>query len=322
MNNLKRTACTSLAALAAAVGIAGEAAAQQTPIRDLVVYGLQGDKLGGPPGTLFRWVPADGTYQKINDTYNAANGAVLWDQEWLAWIPGGPFAGAYTSCNKDGPGPYKKRLINMSLFDATGQVNAFHMDAYIRGSVAFEDPVGSGNWKIYGARSQGVNGSIVIIDPATGGFTHLADVDDIMEGLALDASGRLFGVSIDEGTSDSWLWEISRTPGVGTPWPHKVIAGADRMESLEFAFGDKVPAFSGMPAGTAGWAPGAFANGTLMGFADDLNALYIINPLTGEGVPLDAIEGKPITVPWEDVEGLVFLTKLRDPMSAIFHGWD
>jgi hypothetical protein len=134
-------------------------------------------------------------------------------------------------------------------------------------------------------------------------------------GLARDFNGVYY--SVEHVGNNSQIWIID--PLTGAAFAPGPAVAARRVEALEVAVGDTVPAFSGLPAATAGWS---FDAGVLMGFSDNDEKLFVFNTLTGAGVELTSIAGNPITVPWTDVEGIVFLTETKDPGTAVFGGSD
>lgn len=325
--SISRTLLATAAGLGLAVQVHGQP--EPTPISELVIYGLDGDfgtnGEGGSPGRLFRFVPGDnGAYQSIGPTVLASTGQELWDWEALAFVPGGPAMGLYAVPNDNQVGPAKFRLVKISMFDATCTIVGTEDLGNFRGATVIKN--GAGEWRILGHRTAGPQSYLMVVNPATGarepypgwvlnGGTEL-EVNKRMWGLARDINGVLFGVT-HQG-NESQIWRIDMATGAATALSGGA-ANAPRVEALEFAFGDTTPAFSGLPAATAGWP---FERGTLMGFADDNETMYVFNPETGLGVPLATIAGFPIDVPWTDVEGLVFLTKLQDPQSPIFAGFD
>ncbi len=316
----------SLVSVAAVLCITGPAIAQDTPISELVIYGLDGDfgmsGEGGAPGRLFRFHPGSGTYQVIGDTYLAGTSIPLWDWESLAYIPDGPTKGAYSVPLDQQSGSPKQKLIQVNLFDASCTVVGSADLGNVRGLTPVK--IG-GQWKLQAVRTQGNTSRLFVINPATGapeGSESVVDTDPgpgvssvRLFGLARDAIGALLAVS--HVGNQSRIWEIDPSNGAATSLGP--AANAPRVEALEVAVGNSVPAFSGLPAGTLGWP---FDRGVLMGFADDNATMYIFNPLNGAAEPLTSIEGNPITVPWTDIEGIMFLTETQDPGAYVFDGCD
>ncbi len=319
-------AARSLLSIAAVLVLSGPAVAQNTPISELVIYGLDGDfgmaGEGGAPARLFRFHPGAGTHQVIGDTYLAGTAVKLWDFESLAYIPDGPNMGAYSVPLDQQSGSPKEKLIRISLFDASCTIVGSAALGNVRGMTPCK--IG-GQWKLRAVRTQGNTSRLFVINPATGapeGAELMVDSDPgsgvssmRLFGLATDAIGALLAVS-HEG-NQSRIWQINPTTGAATSLGP--AANAPRVEALEVAVGDSVPAFSGLPAATLGWP---FSRGVLMGFADDNATMYVFNPANGAAEPLTSIEGNPITVPWTDIEGIVFLTETQDPGKYVFRGCD
>jgi hypothetical protein len=174
-------------------------------------------------------------------------------------------------------------------------------------------------------RTSGASSRLSVINPATGareGAEIIIDSDPgpgvssmRLYGLARDLNGVYYGV--EHVGNNSLIWVIDAATGAATaPWP---ADNARRVEALEVAVGNTIPAFSGLPAATAGWP---FDAGTVMGFGDNDAMLYVFNTMTGQGEPVASISGNPIVVPWTDIEGIVFLTTSQDPQNFIVKGWD
>jgi hypothetical protein len=316
----------TLLSAAAALCLGGPAIADETPLSELVIYGLDGDYgftgEGGPPGRLFRFVPGEGTYQVIGDTLLEGTGQQIWDWEALCYIPDGPNKGAYAVPNDNQAGATCQKLTRISMFDATVTLVGSENLGNVRGMTVAR--IG-GEWKIMAVRTNGGSSRFFIIDPATGARETpelMIDRDPgpgvasmRLWGLARDVNGVVY--SVDHQGNRSQLWIIDPATGAATaPGP---AVDADRVEALEVAVGNTIPAFSGLPAATAGWP---FDAGVLMGFADDDTTLVVFNTLTGAVADVTSIAGNPVTVPWTDVEGLVFLTKDQDPQNFIIQGFD
>lgn len=317
-----------VSALAAAAALMASAPlpAQETPIEELIIYGLDGDYgasgEGGPPGRLFRFRPADGTYKDLGGTYLEGTNFPLWDWESLCYIPSGPNKGAYSVPCEDQAGAPSQKLVRISMFDASCAVVGTMNLGNVRGMTVAQF---AGEWKIVAARTNGNSSRLSIINPANGlreGPELIVDSDPgpgvtsmRLFGLARDLNGVYYG--IEHVGNNSKLWRIDLASAAATaPWP---ADNSNRVEALEVAVGNTIPAFSGLPAATAGWN---FDAGTLMGFGDNDEVLYVFDMMTGQGEPIVSIAGNPITVPWTDVEGIVFLTEKQDPQSFIVEGWD
>ncbi|MHC4769666.1 MAG: hypothetical protein ACYTEI_13280, partial [Planctomycetota bacterium] len=137
----------------------------------------------------------------------------------------------------------------------------------------------------------------VLINPVDGSISLAFSIPGIeFEGLAQGPDGTMYA------STDSALYTIDVSTGVETKIGN---TPTDKMEALEYAFGDGAPQIN-IPGIPAAWT----ADGALIGF-DDGGELMIIDPASGAA---QEYIGAFSTI---DCEGLVFLTQLTDPYGKI-----
>lgn len=270
------------------------------------MYGIDGDTR-----TLLRYVFGADDFKEIGTVTNQW-GEPMDDFESLAYVPEGPMRGFYTSVNS---GPYERRLIRVNGLDATATVYPVATGpGYIRGMVAYEPEPDA--WAILAVTTRGgaTVRELVSIDPATGVATFVMTLGRVYEGIALDAEGTLFGV-VHDPPNASELWIVDPDPADGVWGPESLIGSHPwpRVEALEFAFGDATPPLEGLPPPAHTWDA---SRGVLFGFSDNADALVVLNAETGQAVEHETAFA---TV---DCEGLVFLTRLRDPYDEVTDGFD
>ena len=138
----------------------------------------------------------------------------------------------------------------------------------------------------------------VWINPVDGSISLAFSIPGIeFEGLAQGPDGTMYA------NTDTALYTIDMSTGTET------LVGntpTNKMEALEYAFGDGAPRID-IPGVPASWT----ANGALIGF-DDGGELMIIDPATGNATEYI---GAFTTL---DCEGLVFLTKSTDPYGSVW----
>jgi hypothetical protein len=218
------------------------------------------------------------------------------DTEALGYIPGGPGKGLYCVPRKGGLGG---KLIRINGLDASATVVA---DLGLNGVQGMVARYNSGKWELIVGHEPAGNTrrELYSVDPVTGAatFMFLLEWED-PDGLAIDANGTLYM------TDDNDLYTVDWSDGTITDIGG--ISGYSRTEALEFAFGTASPEVSigGVPSS---WT----ANGALFGFDDGDEALFIIDPATG-----DTIEYGPCSFVTVDCEGLVFTTKWKDGYGQI-----
>ena len=170
-------------------------------------------------GVLFEYDPATGVYTKKLDFDGAANGRYPYG----SLAPGG--SGKLYGMTYSGGTSYFGVLFEYD--PATGVYTKKHdfegaaNGRYPRGSLAL-----GGNGKLYGMTNQGgtfYSGVLFEYDPATGGYTKKLDFDGAANGsypfssLAASGNGKLYGMTISGGTSNSGvLFEYYPATGVYT----------------------------------------------------------------------------------------------------------
>jgi hypothetical protein len=282
-----------------AVNAAGEGDPPQlTDIDEVVMYGIDADTF-----ELLRYNFATDEYVRIG-VVKDQDDAVVKDVEGLALIPHGPHKGLYGSANFFLEQP--SRLVRISGIDARATICPARIGwDKVEGLVAFQDP-DTFEWLLLAAAAD-PDPSLIAIDPVTGEGTLVRETENRYQGLAMEGE-RLFGTSRDP----ALLYEID--PDSGAESLIGDLGGYRKVEALEYAFGDeecriKIP-LEGHEVVPDSWT----MVGVLFGFADDEDALLIINAETAESVR------------WEcsfrtiDCEGLVFTTQQRDPFGPIVAG--
>ncbi len=267
-----------------------------TEIEEVVMYGIDADTY-----ELLRYTFGADQYISLGVVMDS-NQDVITDIEGLSLIPHGPHKGLYGTANFHNARP--SRLVRINPLDATATVCPSDIGYdNVEGLVAVKDP-DTYEWSLLAAARQPQT-SLITIDPATGAGSLVMETANHYEGLALAPDGTLYG-TVDEPTG---LWTIDVEAGsetlVGT------IDNYTEVEALEYAFGDgeeriKIP-LTGADVVPDSWTMA----GVLFGFADDQDALLIINAATGKAVEWEC-SFKTI-----DCEGLVFTTNLRDPFGPI-----
>lgn len=294
--------------------------AQATQLDDVLMYGIDADT-----NKLLRYHFDSDTFVEVGVVKDQTN-TLVEDIEGMAYIPSGPNKGFYGTTNFKDNDPTK--LIKINPMNARAWMFPNPVGFWkVTGLVAYQDP-GTGEWTLIGATKNtdeaDLQAKLITIDPdvtspTRGIGTQIMDLGIMMmSGLAIDANGTLYGVDrglnnpgeVPPGT-ESDLYIIDPFPAPGTlthigalPW--------NKVEALEFAFGDYDPKIVAVPGVPGPWR----ANGLLFGFSDAFDMLMIIDPSSGNAVPFP---GSFITV---DCEGLVFVTYLSDPLYEALLGYD
>ena len=293
------------------------AQAPVTDIKDVFMYGIDADTF-----ELLRYNLSTDVFVSVGIVRDQL-GNIVKDVEAMAYIPFGPRKGFYGVTNYLDKNP--SRLVKINPLDASAEVSNQPIGYWkVTGLIAYQDP-GTGQWSLIGATKNtnkaDLQAKLISINPDNGTGSELMDLGIMMmAGLALDASGTLYGVDrglnnageVPPGTeSDLYIidpWSAPQTlTHVGPlPW--------NKVEALEFAFGEKGPLIdcSTVPGVDPTWT----TNGVLFGFSDAFDMLMIINPATGAAVPYP---GSFTTV---DCEGLVFVTTGNDPLYGVLRGFD
>ena len=313
------------AALLALGGPGFAAPPPPTPLAEIVLYAVDADT-----HELFRYTFAnDGQPDDFNriGVIIDQNGFELDHPEGFTYIPSGPNKGFYAvPTGKDKTGGPKNVLARINAFDASAEmIGAQFTYKGIRGMTTIPD--GAGGWRMLALAHANWNSKLVEISPTDGAQTVVTDsfgspIDvtwSVMtapgggpcaqsvagcawEGLALHYEpDKLFGIS-------GWaLYEIDLTTGAVTLlFQH---TGYERTESLEIAFGNGTNQID-IPGVPTSWTQ----NGALFSFSDNINKLLVYDIGSGNPIGIMEYDCSFVTV---DCEGLVFMTKNRDPYGAL-----
>jgi hypothetical protein len=259
------------------------AAEPDTQLSEIVIYGIDGDT-----NQLLRYTFETDTFTIIG-VVQTAGGDVVDNTEALTWVPSGPAKGMYC-IPRDGD--LSGKLLRINPLDATAEVVADCAWDDITAMACMQ--VGP-SWAILAWDRN--DDTLVAIDPLTGMATSAFSISREFEGFALGPDGTLYA------NTDTELFTIDLVAGTAQSVGP---TGTDKMESLEYAFGDYAPKID-VPGVPAAWT----ADGVLIGFDDAGDSVRIINPATGATVKY------PCSFATVDCEGLVVLTKLMDPYGCV-----
>jgi hypothetical protein len=260
---------TTTALLAGASPVHG----QTTELSEVVMYGIDADT-----NELLRYSFETDDFIRIgaiktSDKKNAD------DCENLAWVPSGPARGMYVIPTK---GDLRGWLLRVNPLDGSAERVRDTGLRHAIGMCTVQDP-GNGNWMII-TSDRNDDPTLHAIDPRTGNTMHILDTDQEYEGLTMTPDGRLLGNTTDG------LWVIDPASGSETKLGDFAY---DKVEALEYAFGDDAPTIDATDAGVpAAWTAQ-------------------INPADGDAVDYDC------TFSTVDCEGLVFTTKWSDPFGQV-----
>jgi hypothetical protein len=270
--------------------------AQLTQIDEVIMYGIDADTY-----ELLRYNFATDEYVIIG-VVTDQNGNVVVDVESLAMIPHGPMKGIYGTPNFYEARPSK--LIRINALDATAWVYPAEIGYdKVEGLVAVQDQ-STYEWNLLASHRYPDTG-LMTIDTTTGIGTEVMPTSGRYQGLAMGPDGTLYGTTKDPAE----LWTIDLATGdedrVGK------VGSYAKIEALEHAFGDYEPRIK-VPLEAHDVVPDSWTqDGIMFGFADDADALLIIDAQTGHSVRwVCAFQ----TI---DCEGLIFTTQQRDPYGPI-----
>jgi hypothetical protein len=267
-----------------------------TQIEEIIMYGIDADT-----HELLRYEFGTDTYTQIG-VVKDQNKNVVTDIEGLALIPDGPHKGLYGTANYYMQWPSK--LVKINGLDAKGQVYSANIGfEKVEGLVAVQNP-DTLDWSLLGVAKNPVP-TLITINPSTGAGSLIMETDNRYLGLAMKPDGTIYGVTKDPSRLVTIDHEAGEESSSGE------VDGYSQIEALEYAFGDGDPrikiAMVGHDVVPDSWT----MSGVLFGFADDQDALLIINAQNGQAVQ------------WEcsfqtiDCEGLVFTTRTSDPWGAV-----
>jgi hypothetical protein len=285
------------------------AAPPTTTIEELVMYGVDADTY-----ELLRYTFNTDEYVRIAQVVDE-NGKVVEDMECLAYVPSGPHKGFYGASNFYEAQP--AQIVRIDAIDASAEWLPQTVGyGKIDGMVTVQNPV-TGDWLLLASTRYSVEVDndedypgddgpcLVSIDLVTGRGTPVSVGIEHYRGLAINPDGDLYGVS-----KDGDLWTVRPNPfDIYDQQEDKVgPTGFDKVEALEWAYGDNVAGIDGSAFGVPNsWTD----NGILFGFDDDADSLLVFNPSTGES--------QKIICAFQtiDCEGMVFTAQLRDAFGAI-----
>ncbi len=280
---LKQLATLGFAS-AAALGVlfVNQTATGGTPFEEVVIYGIDGDT-----NQLMRYTFDTDTFHTIGVV--TANGSAVENTEGLTWVGSGPAKGMYC-VPRDGA--LSGKMLRINPMDASAEVVFNSLSDDITAMVSFQ--VGS-DWVILAWDYN--DDRLLAMDPVTGAGQWLFGASLEIEGLAIGPDGTIYA------NSDTDLYTVDL---VAETFTHVGSTGTNKLESMEYCFGDQDPQIdvAGVPAS---WT----ADGVLLGFDDKGDSIEIINPATGETRQFSC------SFATVDCEGLVTLTQLTDPYGKI-----
>ncbi|MHC4304129.1 MAG: hypothetical protein ACYS15_00510 [Planctomycetota bacterium] len=267
-----------------------------TQIEEVVMYGIDADTY-----ELMRYEFNTDAYFSLGVVKDQHDNEVK-DIEGLALIPHGLHKGLYGTANYYEQWPSK--LVKISGLDARCQVHTATIGfEKVEGLVAAQDP-DTLEWSLLGV-SKNPNPSLIRIDPATGVGTLIMETDNRYLGLAMDPDGTIYGVTKDPAE----LWKID--PISQDESSIGQFDGYTKLEALEYAFGNGDPRIK-IPMMGHDVVPDSWTmSGVLFGFADDDDALLIINAQNADNVQWQC------SFQTINCEGLVFTTQAADPYGPI-----
>ncbi len=300
----------ALGALLVAAG-ATPAAGQATPIRELVMYGINND----PPVELIRYSFATDTMYTVGPVRDQF-GATPSEMEAFTYIPVGSDKGFYASSNYDA---WKRsRLIKINILDASAERYTTDIGyGFVVGMTAYYEAPPVDKWYIYATHRGSVAGvgpnvtNLIRIDPATGVGSLVQPIlvasATAYQGLTLGPNGLLYGIT---NIPRSTLRTID--PLTGAEDVIGLLSTSDRkVEALEWAYGEYDPKIT-MPGVPATWT----TDGCLFAFSDAFDEFMVVNPSTGAYRVYDC--AFKVT----DAEGLTFFSRRFDPRAPIDQGYD
>ena len=266
---------------------------------------------------------------EVDTQTNSPNILVLRDGDQVPDIPGfqdqpsiEDFVEPYLDMSTDPPtldlGPHQAIYLFEVGTEDLSKPYADFQDLVVLASFA-DDPdffTSPGGWTLFAVHRGGApwggdmdTPELIRIDPQTGIPTLIMNLDNMYGGLTLGPDGTLYGVKKNNG-----LYIIVPDPNDVDGGTETLLGGAgfDKVEALEFAFGDNAPQIDATPYVPSSWTQ----NGILFAFDDDADAFMIMDPLTGNSAEYTcAFEA-------QDCEGLVFVTTKYDPLHDLLKPYD
>ncbi|MCH8006979.1 MAG: hypothetical protein IH888_12245 [Planctomycetes bacterium] len=167
------------------------AQAPSTDMKDVFMYGIDADTF-----ELLRYNLSTDEFVSVGVVRDEM-GNIVKDVEAMAYIPYGPRKGFYGVTNFHDKNP--SRLVKINPLDASAEVSNPPIGFWkVTGLIAYQDP-GNGQWSLIGATKNtnkaDLQAKLISINPDNGQGTEIMDLGIMMmAGLALDASGTLYGV--------------------------------------------------------------------------------------------------------------------------------
>jgi hypothetical protein len=273
-------------------------AAEPTKVEDLVMYGVPQESQ-----ELFRYDFGSDTFSAIGvvtDLY----GRTVVDLKSLTYVPSGPDKGLYGASEES---PFEGYLIKIDPLTADATVydgQPMGWSNRVSGMTAIQDPL-TGKWLLLATEK---DKDLFTVDPATGVGTYLCTLKEWYNGLAMDATGLVFGA---KGNGELWAIDVARVMSGDVDGEWKVGQhGNGGIEALEFAFGIDEPRVRVSPAKLPGIGNPWVENGMLFTYGQG-SGLLIVNPNTGAAIPY------PCSMPSLDLEGIAFLPENADGWGQI-----
>jgi hypothetical protein len=269
----------------AALFVSPAVTAQGTEVKELVMYGIDSST-----DHLLRYSFETDEFTDMGIPMTAA-GVRTDDCESLVWIPSGPGRGMYTAPRGDTP--LEGYLVRINPLDASVEVVS-NLNPWKDINAMVRVRIGP-DWFIFAHDFN--DEDFVLINPVDGSISLAFSIPGIeFEGLAQGPDGTMYA------NTDTALYTIDMSTGTETKIGN---TPTNKMEALEYAFGDGAPQID-IPGIPAAWT----ADGALIGFEDG-GELMIIDPASGAA---QEYIGSFKTL---DCEGLVFLTQLTDPYGKV-----
>jgi hypothetical protein len=309
---MRLTICALAISGLAGVGLA--AGPEETEIREIATYSIDSDTF-----ELVRYSFAQNEFTVVG-TVETADGTTVTDCESLAFVPAGDGKGLYSVSTK---GDLERHLVKIDPLTAVAEVflpTVVESVRKITGMVVSYD-TGAGDWYILAASSENRKSDktrletreLIRIDPRDGTSTMVATKAQLgdglrFEGLGLDSRGYLYA------TSRTHFFRIHHEAGF---WVEELGAtGLDKAEAFEIAFGDDQASIT-IPGVDPNWTE----YGVFIAACENTQQFGVLNPADGSFKEF-RVDGWPSNFVMKDAEGLVVVTRRRDPLYGSIVGFD